>query len=483
MTATLPRSAVAGVLAGAVATLCGVSIGVAGARAAAPSAGGGLESLPLAARAPISAALLGGRLPYSLRGDPFAQEGELSARHGASGEEFGESVAVSSNTIVVGTPNYVVGSTEDGAVHVFTRPASGWAHAVQTAVLTVRGGQSEELFGHSVAISGETIVVGAPFRGVANGTGEGAAYVFVKPASGWRSATQTAKLTPRAGDRSEFFGESVAISGNTIVGGAAGREVGGRPARGAVDVFTRPAAGWAGSLDQTATLTASDGAAHDALGIAVAISGDAVVAGADLHRVGSGAEHGAAYVFVRRRGRWANAVQSAELTDASDQPGEWFAHAVAISGDTIVVGAPNHAGGDVADEGAAYVFEMPTHGWVGLLTETAELTASDGAKDELLGHSLGISGDVVVLGGDYKQVGKNPQQGAMYVFVEPATGWADATQTAELTAPDGAAGDSLGRSVAVFGNTIVAGAPDHAVRGSLGQGVAYVFSAAAPSRR
>jgi len=126
---------------------------------------------------------------YPLRIDPFIQQGEVTASHGLSGEEFGESVTISGRTIVVGTPNYVVASAnrEQGAAYVFTMPASGWANATQTARLTAAKGQSEELFGACVSATGNTIVVGAPFREVGKHTGQGAAYVFVKPASGWRT--------------------------------------------------------------------------------------------------------------------------------------------------------------------------------------------------------------------------------------------------------------------------------------------------------
>lgn len=449
----------------------------------------GLASLPLAARGSVSAALRRDEqadrgAAYLLRVDPFIQQGELTAADGARGEEFGESVSISGNTIVVGTPNFVVASsnTEQGAAYVFTRPASGWADLTQTAVLTASRGQSEELFGHSVSVSGNTIVVGAPFREIGRHTGQGAAYVFVKPASGWRNATQSAKLTAARGAAHEFFGESVAVLGHTVLSGAPSRKVGKNAQQGAVDVFRRPAAGWAGSPIQKAELTASDGEANDALGISVAISGEKIVAGADQHRIGNRVSQGAAYVFVKPASGWRNATQAAELTDSAGELGELFAHSVAVSGETIVVGGPYHRVGENAVQGAAYVFTMPASGWAGALTQTAELTASDGAKDELLGSSLAVSGNAIVAGASSKEVDKNLDQGAAYVFVRPASGWANATQTAELTASNGATGDSLGRSVAVAGQTIVVGAPDHEVRKVLAQGAVYTFAEPASQR-
>jgi hypothetical protein len=420
---------------------------------------------------------------YPVRIDPFIQQGELAARHGARGEEFGESVAISGRTIVVGTPNYVVASTntEQGAAYVFTKPASGWAKAVQAAVLRAAAGQPEELFGHSVAVAGNTIVVGAPFREVGKHAGQGAAYVFVKPRAGWRNAIPTAKLTAARGAPNEFFGESVAVLGNTVVSGVPGREVGKNAMQGAVDVFVRPASGWAGSLTPKVQLTASDGEAHDALGISVAIAGDTLVSGADLHMVGKSDGQGAAYVFVKPRSGWKTDTQTAELTDEQGEAGELFGHSVAASGGTIVAGAPYRTVGKNAMQGAVDVFRRPASGWAGSLTQAAELTVADGSEHEALGRSIAIWGGAIVAGADFREVGKNAEQGAVYVFVRPSSGWANATQADELIAANGTTGDSFGRSVAISGNTIVAGAPDHEVAANLGQGAVYAFVAASPA--
>jgi trimeric autotransporter adhesin len=414
---------------------------------------------------------------YPLRIDPFVQQAEMTAAHGTRGEELGESVAVSGNTIVVGTPNYAHASSgvEQGAAYVFTKPASGWADATQAAVLTARRGQPEELFGHSVSVSGSTIVVGAPFREVGRHTGQGAAYVFVRPAGGWRDATQTAMLIAGNGLAHEFFGEAVAVSGNVVVCGAPSRSVGGDARRGAVEVFRRPARGWRGVVTQSAQLTASDGRANDALGISVALSGNTIVAGADLRSVDSHPGEGAAYVFVERPSGWHDATQSAELNEAEGGPGELFGHAVALSGETVVVGAPYHRVGAVAGQGAVDVFVKPASGWAGSVGQAAVLTASDGVKNELLGRSIAISGDTIVAGASSREVAANPEQGEVYVFVKPASGWTNAAPLDTLSASEGADGDSLGRSVALSGDTVVAGAPDHEVRRSLAQGAAYVF--------
>ena len=135
---------------------------------------------------------------------------------------------------------------------------------------------------------------------------------------------------------------------------------------------------------------------------------------------------------------------------------------VAVSGNTVVAGAHNHEVGSNPGQGAAYVFVMPTTGpWVNA-TQTAELTASDGQPGDELGYSVAISGNTIVAGARPRQVEGHDDQGAAYVYTEPSGGWVTTSaDTAELTASDGYTDDNLGDSVAVSGTTIVAGAPRH----------------------
>ena len=169
-------------------------------------------------------------------------------------------------------------------------------------------------------------------------------------------------------------------------------------------------------------------------------------------------------------------VQQAELTASDGETGDSLGYSIAISGSTIVAGAPIHQVGSNIGEGAAYVFVMPASGWANA-TQTAELTASNGAARIRLGYSIAISGSTIVAGALAQAVGLNTEQGAAYVFVMPASGWTNATQTAELTASDGRSNDNLGASVAVSGGTIVASAPNHMVGSNLAQGALYVFVA------
>jgi hypothetical protein len=215
-------------------------------------------------------------------------------------------------------------------------------------------------------------------------------------------------------------------------------------------------------LVQTALLTASDAESGDQLGSSLAISADGRTIAAAAS--GRGNFAGAVYVFSEPSSGWANAIQTAELTASNGVSNDQLGFSIAISSDgqTITAGA---AGRD-SYTGAVYVFSEPSSGWVDA-TQTAELTTSDGGSNDQLGASVAISADgqTIAAGAQGRAV--------MYVFSAPSSGWANATQTAELTASDQAAvNGGMGQSVAISANgeTIAAGG------GSNRAGAVYVFS-------
>jgi uncharacterized protein (DUF2345 family) len=321
---------------------------------------------------------------YPVHVDPFIQQAELTASDDP-GDELGYSVAISGDTIVAGTPYH---NGDRGAVYVFVKPASGWANATtQTAFLTASDSAAGDFLGYSVAVSGDTIVAGAPRRH----SNAGAGYVFVKPPGGWVNSTQTAELTPSDVASTSVLADSVAVSGDTVVIGLPGYSSG----QGAAYVYVKPASGWVDAT-QTAELTAADGVAGDDLGSSIAFSGDTIVAGAPRQN----STHGAAYVFVMPPTGWANGTQSSKLTASDGAINDFFAGSVGISGGTVVAGSGNHAVGANASQGAAYVFEMPAGGWPASATQTSELTASDGAAHDALGYPVAISGNSVVAGAE-----------------------------------------------------------------------------------
>jgi len=199
----------------------------------------------------------------------------------------------------------VSGHAVQGALYVFERPAGGWSNDTNAAKLTASDGAAQDLFGYSVAVSsdGSTVVAGAIFATeVGNRNGPGAAYVFVRPAGGWKDATETARLTASDRHQGDNFGISVAMSGDgsTVAVGAQQAFVGTK--LGAVYVFVRPGSGWT-SATETAKLQGSDEGSQDLLGHCVGLSrdGSTIVAGADGATVSGSNGLGAVYVFLRRR--------------------------------------------------------------------------------------------------------------------------------------------------------------------------------------
>jgi hypothetical protein len=317
-------------------------------------------------------------------------------------------------------------------------------------------------FGLAVAVSGNTVVVGAPNE---MSLLPGLAYVFVKPSTGWSGNTlESARLIPTVRETADHFGSSVGIDGDTIVVGSRGKDVGANADQGRAYVFTKPQTGWTGTLTQNATLTASDGAAGDQFGSSAAISGDTVVLGAPLddHPFGifTIPNGGSAYVFVKPGNGWAFSLNESAKLRASDgftaSFGAQFGHSVGVSGDTVVGGAPfQNVGGD-ADEGAAYVFAKPVSGWAGSLTQDATLNSPSGLAGDEAGTSVAISGDTVFVGVPRESIFLTSEAGAAYVFVKPGAGWTGTpAAAARLSASSSQANDHFGLQASASGSRVL----------------------------
>jgi len=414
------------------------------------------------------------RARYPITIDPWVQQAKLSSSGGASGDLFGCSVAISGNTIVVGA--YGVQSSQ-GAAYVFVKPASGWQDMTQTAELTASNGAAGALFGWVVAISGNTVVVGAPWQSVGGNARQGEGYVFVKPKGGWKNMTETARLTASDGQQYDQLSDAVAIVGDTVVAGEPAETQGctnNEP--GAAYVFVKASGGWK-SMTQTAKLTASGAVNGDQVGYAVAMTSNTVVVGA-VEYCSNG--NGAAYVYVEPSGGWSNMTQTAKLTASDGAPQDLLGYSVSISGNTIVAGAPSASLHSHVGQGKAYVFVEPSGGWSDM-TQTAKLSASDGGAGDYFGSGVANTSSTIAIGAPHAGcplcfVATGDQNGEVYVFYKPSSGWKSTSKfNAKLQASDGAAGDGLGYGVSINGNTIVSGAPFATVGGNSQQGAAYVF--------
>ncbi len=358
------------------------------------------------------------------------QLAELKGSDALGGDAVGVSVAISGKTAVVGAPGH---AKDGGRAYVYTGTAGHWE---QVAELKGADTVSGDFFGYSVAISGTTVVASAP--GYAKDTGR--VYVFTETAKGWK---QAAELKGSDTVASDYLGDSVAVSGATVLVGADGH---GKNA-GRAYVFAETANGW----KQAGEWRGSDTVAGDGFGYTVAVSGTSAIVGAPDHAKSAGR----AYLFTRTARGWKQVVELKGSDTASDNG---FGVSAAISGTTAVAGAPGFAGA----AGRAYVFKKTGGAW----TQASELKSVGAVAKEDFGYTVAISGTTAVVGAP----GLAKDAGRAYEFTNTANIW---TQAAELKGSDTVADDYFGYSVAVSGTTAVVGADGHA--NSAGR--AYIFNA------
>ena len=351
------------------------------------------------------------------------------------GDRFGDAVAISGNIVVVGAlDDNDVNNFDTGSVYVFRSDENEW---LSVAKLTADDAAEDAHFGRSLAIDGDTIVVGSLLNSEA-GEEAGSVYVFQTSDDGvtW---TQVAKLTADDGEAYDFFGQAVAISSNIIVVGSYHDDDAGFNS-GSVYVFQ--------DLEQVAKLTADDASGGtnqfqgsnngDNFGTSVAIAGDTIVVGSPEDDNGQGS----AYVFQKKDGSW---TQVAKLIADDASSYYRFGSSVAIDNDTIVVGSPDHNIG-----GSAYVFQDD-----GDWRQVARLVADDAAEMDYFGVSVAVSDQKVVVGSWFDD-DQGFNSGSAYVFSLRS----DFPQVAKLTVADGAPTDRFGKSVAIADNKVVVGAAD-----------------------
>lgn len=476
---------------------------------------------------------------YPITIDPsFQQQAYIKASNTETDDRLGVSVAISGNTLVVGADREASnatglngdqsnnGASFSGAVYVFTRSGSIWS---QQAYLKASNTEMFDQFGRSVAIAGDTLVVGAvgedsSATGVNGdqsdntGAGAGAVYVFTRSGNTWsQQAYLKASNTDIAGlGLGDNFGSSVAISGDTVIVGAESESsntpgVDGDQSNnstesaGAVYVFIRSGNIWS----QQAYIKASNPGRNFYFGGSVAIAGDTLVVGS----VGDSSDatgvdgdqspgfqffSGAAYVFTRSGSIWS---QQAYLKASNTNMGAQFGGAVAITGDTLVVGSAgesSNSSGVDGDQfnalspgsGAAYVFTRTGNNW----SQHSYFKASNPWPGNRFGSAVAITENTVVVGSPgetSKATGVDGDQadkslflaGAAYVFIRNNNTW---SQQSYLKASNTASISQFGKSVAIDDDTIVVGSDredssakevngDQDNMAAVDAGAAYVF--------
>ena len=381
---------------------------------------------------------------YPITIDPFIYlEQKAITPSGAAGDKFGVSVAISGDTALIGAyEDDTLFNINRGSVYVFTRSGGIW---IQQAKLYASDGLSGDHFGASVALDGDTALIGAPQDEIGANSNQGSAYVFVRSGSTW---SQQAKLTASDGAADDEFGTSVALDGNTALVGAYADE----DYQGSAYVFVRSGTTWS----QQQKLVASDGALNDYFGWSVALDGNYALIGARWDN-SPNMNQGSAYVFVRSGSTWS---QQKKLTASDGESDDQFGWSVALDGNTALIGADWDTVDGTILRGSAYIFTRSGTNWI----QQAKLTAPDGEIGDQFGNSVAIYGDTALVGASMDR--------SAHLFTRNEETW---SYWGKLTASDGMTADQFGNSVALSSDTVLVGAFMDNIGTSDDQGSVYFY--------
>jgi RHS repeat-associated protein len=388
---------------------------------------------------------------YPLTIDPLIQQAEIPPGDPDPNNMYGFAAAIDGETAVVG--GYLTdltGATDAGAAYVFVRNGLAWT---QQAKLT--SSEANAYFARSVAIYGDTIVVGAPLADFPGGGGDpGYVYVYLRTGTTWNLQQKLGASDAILGDH---LGATVAIYGDTIIAGAGNEETAPMGENGSAYIFVRNGTTWT----QQAKLMASDAASNDYFaGFTVDIYGDTAIAGISSKGL---------YVFVRSGSTWS---QQAKLVPSDSISGTNFAWTASLDGDTIIVGANLATVSAMTEAGAAYVFTRSGSTW----TQQAKLVASDAAAYSNFGFAVKVLGNTALIGAPYADHSGKTDAGTVYVFRRVGTSW---SQTDKIVISNPNDNDKFGYSIGLSGLTAVIGAPPHYTLGRSGTAYIYQLSPAA----
>ncbi len=407
------------------------------------------------------------RAPLERASSPilYAADGaRLTASGGAAYDQFGVSVAMTATTAVIGANAHDTGGKNNaGAAYVFVKSGSTWTLEQK---LVASDGVANDQFGYSVAVAGDTIVVGARDVDPPSTTDTGAAYVFTRTGTTW---TQRQKLLPPTGAATKGgVGHRVAIEGDVIVVSSA---LSGPSAAvsGTAFVYQRSGSTWS-YVDALSPPVATTVA--EQFGCALALGPDRLLVGARTHDGGGKVDSGGVYVYARTNVSTFTLQTTLHAADA--QVGDNFGTAVAIDGSSAVIGAFEASHSGKIGAGAAYVFTGSGATW----TQQAKLVASDAVGADLFGESVAISGDVVTIGASRVDAAGMNNAGAAYPFQRVGTTW---TEQRRFVAFDGAANDEFGHALAMAGDAVLVSALVADVTTKPDAGAAYVYRLA-PSK-
>ncbi len=389
----------------------------------------------------------------------------IAGTDGDPGDNFGASVSVNGNTLVIGAPWNNVGNANNasGSAYVFTRNAQGvWTEQQK---LTASDSTNGIGFGSSVSMDKDSIVIAANWNDDGNNNSLSTAYVFTRNTQGvW---IEQQKLT--SSDKPEQIGRpiSVSVDGDTIIMGVALSNGGNGPISGTAYIFTRNTQG---AWTEQQKLIASDGAAGDTFGWSVDLNGDTAVIGRGA--VGSDIpSSGSAYIFTRNaQDVW---TEQQKLIASDKSPEDLFGWSVAMNGNTIVVGA---MGDDTYGNnfGSAYVFARNTQG---IWAEQQKLFPSDGTVGDAFGQAVSMDKDIIIVRTGSPSLLEPTHDGKAYVFTKNIQGiWTEQQKLPTITTYAGSSSNPWGGIISVDKTTVVFGSAKKDGGNGFQSGLANVFS-------
>jgi len=399
-------------------------------------------------------------LPAFSETKDFDEIKKLTASDAEQGDIFGRSVAVEGDVIIIGAYSEDSGGTDAGAAYIYERNSTGVNAWGQTKKMIASDAAPNFFgsFGNSVALAGNVAVVGS-YRDSA--AFSGAAYIFERDDGGANTWGEVKKITASSPASQDYFGASVAIAGDVAVIGAFGS---GGTYSGAAYIFERDAGG-ANTWGEVKKIISSDLEVDDNFGGAVAAIGDVAVVGAHLESPGGITNAGAVYIFGRNSGGIENWGQIKKITASDAQSNDYFGASIAAAGDLIVVGAYfKNSNSGMGWAGAAYIFERNAGG-INAWGQIKKLVSPNQQEGDCFGWSVAIDNDIVAVGSLSEEV---------YVFERNAGGINAWGQIKKIIPTNPQANSGFGSAIAIAGDTVVISAPYYDSNAS-DTGAAYVF--------
>jgi hypothetical protein len=361
------------------------------------------------------------------------QASKLVPPDNQSDDYFGIAASISGNYAIVGAKSDDDIATKSGSAYIYKYTSSGWQQVMK---LLPSDGASSDYFGGAVSMSGDYAIIGAMYDDVSY-SNSGSAYIFKRYGNKWFQET---RINASDLQDSDYFGQSVSISGNYAIVGAYQEDTKGSNS-GAAYIFKRENHSW----NQLTKLMACDGAADDQFAYSVHISGNYAIVGSKYDD-DYGTNSGSAYIFINTNDVW---IQAAKINAMDGSQDDYFGYSVHLSGNYAIVGSP-YDDTNGLNSGSAHIFERTGTNWIHIKT----LMANDRAAQDFFGNQVSISNDYALVSA-YQDDDYGSNSGSVYVFKKTGSDW---VQWDKISPSDATGNERFGSSIDISDGQAVIGA-------------------------